>query len=463
MKKLLSVIIVLSLLVSCFSISAFAASAKSGTVGQCRWSLSGTTLTISGKGSTGDVYEAPWTKNITRVVVEEGVTEIGTMIFSDCASLHSVKLPSTLRTIGQSAFSGCQSLASLNIPEKVITIGGWAFRSCYSLASINVDPDNKAYRSIDGVLYNKSMTKLIKYPQRKSDLSFTVPKTVTIIESDAFENAPLTSISMPENLTEIGLNAFFNSTLSKQTDNRYQGALYLGDYLIQSTNKNIKSFSVREGTKLIASGAFTSCPNLSEIYIPEGVTGIGEYAFAWCEKLTDIYLPKSVKRVEDGAFCDCKSLKNVYYMGKNTDRSQIYMGEDNTYLRNANWKYDCCLRSVDHDWIENKNVSASCSAEGYAEKTCQVCGRVESEVFPKLEHNYSEYETVEKATLKKTGLRLRTCYDCDYIDTEEIPVIERGAYFYMGIFGSVILFVLLAGVISVIVIGIVMSRKKRKG
>ena len=67
-------------------------------------------------------------------------------------------------SIGKHAFLGCSKLASITIPGSVTSIGSYAFYDCYSLTSITVSDNNKYYKSIDGVLFDKNVQKIIAYP-----------------------------------------------------------------------------------------------------------------------------------------------------------------------------------------------------------------------------------------------------------------------------------------------------------
>lgn len=79
-------------------------------------------------------------KRLQRILLPEGVTEVGSSAFSGCDTLLSVSLPETLTSIGAAAFNHCSSLVSLIIPEPVSTIGDFAFLDCTSLASLFVKP-----------------------------------------------------------------------------------------------------------------------------------------------------------------------------------------------------------------------------------------------------------------------------------------------------------------------------------
>ena len=238
-KRILSLVLAVVLALCLLPATAYAATTASGACGKnLTWSLSSTgTLTISGKGAMEDYYsQSPsWDKykdKITAVVVEKGVTKIGSSAFQDCQALVTASIASDVKEIGDKAFSGCVSLEKVNIPKGVKSIGVelffqcvslenvtlpegvndiWesAFRLCVSLKKINIPASvqhigpfvfenclsmekitvasgNKNYASRDGVLYSvdpstKKLTTLLKCPGGKSG-SVTVAKGVTGID-----------------------------------------------------------------------------------------------------------------------------------------------------------------------------------------------------------------------------------------------------------------------------------------
>ncbi|MDR1562246.1 MAG: leucine-rich repeat domain-containing protein [Dysgonamonadaceae bacterium] len=234
--------------------------AESGTTGPLTWSLSNGTLTISGTGAMPNYYSSdpPWysyTSSITDVVIEYGVTSIGDRAFYECSSLTSVTIgssvtsigyrafsycysltsvtipnsvtsigfgafsgcsgltsitiPESVTIIGTGAFSGCSKLTSVTIPESVTSIGERAFVSCYALTDIEVSENNKAYASENGILFNKSKSNLIKYPEGKQDASYTIPSSVTSIGEYAFcYCSGLALVTIPNSVTSIGEYAF---------------------------------------------------------------------------------------------------------------------------------------------------------------------------------------------------------------------------------------------------------------
>ena len=279
MKKVISLFLSLTMLLSIVSVvdfSAFAA-VKTGKCGDnVKYSLDTSTgvLTISGTGEMKGYYNrnSPFLENsniksviignsvtsigygafygctrLTSVTIGDSVTSIDSYAFYGCTRLTNVTMPDSVRSIGNSAFEGCTSLVSVTISDSVTVIGAYAFEGCISLISIEVSSDNKNYASVDGVLFNKDKSKLITYPAGKTDseyaipnsvtsigygtfedctslISVTIPDSVTSIDNKAFYNCTsLTSITIPNSVTEIGKDAFYNCTSLAKVD--YNGTI----------------------------------------------------------------------------------------------------------------------------------------------------------------------------------------------------------------------------------------------
>ncbi|MBR2586079.1 MAG: leucine-rich repeat domain-containing protein [Thermoguttaceae bacterium] len=155
------------------------------------------------------------------------------------------------------------------------------------LAKIIVSHDNPTYSSIDGVLYSKDGTKLIRFPPASKKNTFQVPDSVTSIERSAFwDCTSLTKLTIPNSVTTIGDKAFHVcSSLTKLT--------------------------IPDSVTSIGEWAFAYCTSLTEITIPNSVTSIGGFAFAYCASLTEITIPNSVTSIGGGVFQGCESLTKV--------------------------------------------------------------------------------------------------------------------------------------------------------
>ena len=129
----------------------------------------------------------------------------------------AITIPPTLGgydtvAIGNNAFYNCTSLTSVNVPSSVTSIGDGAFAVCASLTTIDVNTDNPNYASIDGVLYDKTITTLIQYPGGRVG-AFTIRSSVTSIGGWAFNSCTsLTSVTIRSSIASIGEYAFSSCT-----------------------------------------------------------------------------------------------------------------------------------------------------------------------------------------------------------------------------------------------------------
>ena len=284
-----------------FGVGGNAIAASAASSGNCgdngsnvTWSLDDDgTLTISGSGKIEDCrsdIDQPWYSNrsdITSVVIEPGVTSIGSQAFYECSNLTSITIPSGLTSIGEQAFGNCTGLTSITIPSGFISIGDYAFWNCTGLTSI------------------------------------TIQNGVTSIGTGAFWNCTgLTSITIPSSVTSIGVNVFYNCTgltdITVDSSNpsycSESGVLFNKDkttLIYYPLGKN-GSYTIPDGVTAIGDYAFYYCSGLTSVTIPSSVTSIGESAFRHCTGLTSITIPNSVTSIVNLAFWDCDSLTIVY-------------------------------------------------------------------------------------------------------------------------------------------------------
>lgn len=180
-------------------------------------------------------------KNLEKIVIPDSVQAIGSSAFLACKNLKSVTIPEGVTTIGEKTFKKCKELTTINFPSSVTSINITAFEKCFSLTNITVDENNKDYKSIDGILYTKSGSTLIKYGAGRSQTSFTIPESVSTIEDAAFHSCNnLVTVGIPYGVSHIGMDAF------------------------------------------------RSCKSLEKTNIPSSVTYIEKYAFVGCKKLIDV-------------------------------------------------------------------------------------------------------------------------------------------------------------------------------
>lgn len=227
MKKTIrsSLSIVLCFIMLCVLLfnNAFASSETSGKCGKnVKWSYSKSTntLIISGKGPMNNYYykASPWLYCIedddeppVTIIVKQGVTSIGDGAFSDF-DIKKISLPNTLTKIGNQSITsglgtGYDMAPTITIPKSVKSIGKWALVGGRGLKTIKVEKGNKNYVSVDGVLFNKSKTKLIACPPDKTG-SFSIPNKTTTIDEYSFAGSRLKKLIIPKSVKTLKMCSF---------------------------------------------------------------------------------------------------------------------------------------------------------------------------------------------------------------------------------------------------------------
>ena len=319
MKRLISILIILCLVLAFTPGICDYSWAFSGNTGNgLSYSLDDDgTLTISGNGPMADSgnYDSTYYSfrdRIVKIVIEPGVTSIGSGTFKYLYNLKEISLPDTLTKIGERAFTGCSALTSVEIPGSVTEIGDFAFKECDKLTTVVLH---------DGVAVIGKCA--FRQCYNLSDL--VIPTSVTSIGGEAFYNCGITELIISDSVTNMGSGAFgwcnklekvtIGSGLSEISDNAFSACHSLTDVTI---GNNI--------TK-IGSGAFMSCSGLKAIALPEGITYIGDRAFCSCNELTAIDLPEPLTYIGNEAFFTCNGLtevifpKGVSYIGDNAFRA----------------------------------------------------------------------------------------------------------------------------------------------
>ncbi len=225
-------------------------------------------------------------RGLTSFTIPASVTIIRDDAFMHCSNLGSIDIPNSVTVIGPGAFAYCSGLTALSVGASVEVIGDHAFAHCNSLPAIDVDDDNAHFTSVDGVLYDKAVTRVLQFPAGKTG-SLVLPGTVTTIGSYSFNGCEgLTSITLPNSLTTIEEGAFHLCT-------------------------GLTSVELPDSVTKIGGSAFSSCTSLTEITLGESVTEIGEGAFAGCTSLVEITIPSSISVIERFTFGGCSGLESI--------------------------------------------------------------------------------------------------------------------------------------------------------
>ena len=300
-KRLLSMILAFSMMLTILPVNAITAWAADGKSGACGGGLTYTmiqndgtdtyTLAITKSGTgTGVMTDygygsTPWYADcgkITKLTID-GATSIGKNAFDGCRNLTDVVISSGVTSIGEDAFEFCEKLTNTsisNILKEATSIGEGAFRGCTRLTSVEIP---ESVTSID----------VAAFGQCSNLTSVKILGTITSIAKSTFiECGKLRDIEIPVSVTSIG-------------DWAFQGCSDLAD------------IKIPEKVTSIGNCAFKNCTSLTTIKIPDSVTSIGESAFNGCSSLHHVDLPYVIPTISQAAFNNVNT--HYYYPGYRGD------------------------------------------------------------------------------------------------------------------------------------------------
>lgn len=180
----------------------------------------------------------------TEFTVPNGVTYLRTNSFYSCFNLTRVTLPNSLTTLGDQCFYNCNALRDINIPSGVTQISALCFGSCYGL-----------------------------------------------------------NLTLPDNITYIGMQAFLQDGNYDDT-NTYR---YMNNVLTGYNYQGNSEITIHEGIKFIDGDCFSWADGLQTVNLPESTTLIGAFAFNSAYDLVNINL-ENVQYFNEYCLSDCLSL-----------------------------------------------------------------------------------------------------------------------------------------------------------
>ena len=131
------------------------------------------------------------------------------LIACPCNKAGAYEIPEGVREIGAHAFQNCDDLTDVTIPGSVGSLEGNPF--AYARLELKLSPENPHFSLVDGVLFDETGTKLLIYPGGKEGDTYEIPKGTTEIGEAAFTGCRhLSNVTVPESVTTIAPNAFWN-------------------------------------------------------------------------------------------------------------------------------------------------------------------------------------------------------------------------------------------------------------
>ena len=312
------------------------------------WTLKDGVLTISGNGSMPS-YDLPsvipwfdYVHVITKIVVEDGVTNISNSAFSyhdnvrsvsignsvssigdgafyDCNKLTNVTIPNGVKYIGYNVFYGCDNLTAISIPVTVTNIESGSFCECSNLSDVYYAGSKADWNAIRIADYNEDLLNATIHYAVEDDINaitgicgdnlrWTLNDGVLTI----FGSGPMYNYISTDNATP-----WYDYNDSIKTIVINDGVTSIGNFAF-SHIFNVTQVSIPSSVTRIGSHAFTMCEKLMSIVIPDSVTSLGAFAFEHCRNLTTVVLPNNISRIELYTFYGCKSLSEIEIPSKVT-------------------------------------------------------------------------------------------------------------------------------------------------
>ena len=267
-----------------------------------------TTLKIPGTYETIDEY-ALWARNpeLKHLVIEDGITDIGTYAFSGCKELETVRLPQTMTNPTGSIFAGCDNISHFEGPGKYVSSNG-----------------KTLYRYIP---IGNNELKLINAVAKAGLTDYTVAEDVDGIDPESFCRAyDLKTLTVNNQTLYISGDTFDECYKLERimgpgvtSDNR--GYVGSGSF-IECTRENAKllifagngitDYVVEDCCAEIGPSAFAYKPDLKTIKIADDIIRLGATAFYECDKLEEVTLPANLQYIGYSSFMNCPQLRTVF-------------------------------------------------------------------------------------------------------------------------------------------------------
>ena len=296
MKKTLSLALVVLMIMSAFAVFAISASADDAW----DWNLKDGVLTITGTGATDDYRdkesERPWADKlgeITKVVVEDGITYVGSSSFTHCEAMTEISFGKNVSSFGQDAFSYCDALTTVVFNGKIESIAQGICYSSNAITKVTITGQTK--EEFLAVAHEKP------YNTAWDNAEFTVQNGTT---PDPVDPEP----PVEDKWTwEVKDGVLTISGTGKMDDYRNVESTRPWIDSIDSITKVV----VGDGITYVGSSAFTGMKAVTEITFGKKAAAFGQDAFSNCPALTTVVFNCKVESIGQGICYNSKAITSV--------------------------------------------------------------------------------------------------------------------------------------------------------
>ena len=356
-------------------------------------------------------YIAANCTGLEEVVIPDSVTCIEAYAFCGDSSLNNVRLPKYLTKLYNDAFGRCSTLTEITIPKTLTEVNYAPFSECTSLKKMTFE--NGATVIPTYIAYTCTALETVIIPDSVTDIGdnafsgdtglcrLTLPKNLTALGRDVFQNTGLTEITIPKTLTTVDGYTSWNTAYGPFT------------YC-----HNLKKMIFEDGIITIPNYIAATCTGLEEVVIPDSVTCIEEYAFYGCNCLKSIFLSENIDAVEYTALDNCPNL--IIYCDKYS-KVVIELIDRNTDVITYNETRSIPSAVIDDgkSYYEARNTTGTSFVCNYSIKTS---------LFSAISNPYVKIKIPMGAEISEQSLYVDGVLCTDYEDNNDyitIPVKVR--------------------------------------
>ena len=280
-------------------------------------------------------------------------------------------------------------LKTLNLSSTVIDFGDL---NCDNLETINVNQNSNTYCSVDGVLYNKSLTEMLYYPWGNAMTDYHIPDTVVTLRGElggtwysgnnrfGHGTKYLKNIYVPKSVTDFGRYPFTlcgdcieNIIVDKSNP------VYHSENGIMYKGSSVAAYPQNNKTK--------------DFHIPEGTNGVAGTSYLnGCRYVENVYMPASLTKFNFGLFEFCDSLKNIYVDENNPDFCDI----DGILYNKQKTRLVCYPRGKENDVVVLPD-----GTEELEYCSFYKCNQITGLVIPQSMKNLNGYAFIQCENLRE--------------------------------------------------------------